>query len=277
MKVQKRKYQKYTREMLEEAVRSSFSMREAMRKCGTLDLSGGMHYHISRLVKKHGISTAHFTGQGWRRGRPAINRKSSAEVLVYHTNGTRQHAVRLVRALLERGRPYKCFVCGLKEWRHRKLVLEIEHKDGDFQNDRESNLEFICPNCHSQTETFCLGLKKLERKKAIEQLRIARPVKQLGVVDQWWRTRDRPQSRKVERPSEAVLYSMVKSMPILRIAQKYDVSDNAIRKWAKRYGIDTRKHKRKDRGSGVTAATSVLGTDAHSGVGVQVSSPAPVL
>lgn len=47
-----------------------------------------------------------------------------------------------------------CNKCGLFEWLGLPITLEIEHKDGNSQNNAESNLECLCPNCHSQTPTY---------------------------------------------------------------------------------------------------------------------------
>lgn len=44
-------------------------------------------------------------------------------------------------------------------------------------------------------------------------------------------------SRKVERPSEDQLKNDIDDMSFLAIGRKYGVSDNAVRKWAKQYGI----------------------------------------
>ena len=49
---------------------------------------------------------------------------------------------------------YFCSVCLLKEWNNKPITLEIDHVDGNAVNDRLSNLRLICPNCHSQTESF---------------------------------------------------------------------------------------------------------------------------
>jgi Zn finger protein HypA/HybF involved in hydrogenase expression len=35
-----------------------------------------------------------------------------------------------------------------------KVILEIEHIDGDCTNNKEDNLDLICPNCHSLTSTY---------------------------------------------------------------------------------------------------------------------------
>lgn len=60
----------------------------------------------------------------------------------------------------------KCNKCGLSEWLGESLVLELEHKDGNHFNNERSNLEMLCPNCHSLTETW-RGRNKRERKMRV--------------------------------------------------------------------------------------------------------------
>lgn len=49
---------------------------------------------------------------------------------------------------------YKCNCCGISEWNGKPLTLEVNHKDGKSVNNVIENLEFLCANCHSQTDTF---------------------------------------------------------------------------------------------------------------------------
>ena len=50
----------------------------------------------------------------------------------------------------------QCEICGQLPMHHgKKLVLQLDHLDGDHTNNNLSNLQIICPNCHSQTSTFC--------------------------------------------------------------------------------------------------------------------------
>ena len=49
----------------------------------------------------------------------------------------------------------KCDKCNIKEWQGNPLNMQLEHKDGNPHNHKLENLEFLCPNCHSQTETYC--------------------------------------------------------------------------------------------------------------------------
>ncbi|RKZ47396.1 MAG: hypothetical protein DRQ58_06825, partial [Gammaproteobacteria bacterium] len=49
----------------------------------------------------------------------------------------------------------KCNHCGIDEWQNKPLTLEVDHIDGNNQNNERGNLEGLCPNCHSLTETWC--------------------------------------------------------------------------------------------------------------------------
>lgn len=51
---------------------------------------------------------------------------------------------------------YKCALCGnTGEWQGQVLTLQIDHINGIRNDNRKENLRWLCPNCHSQTETFC--------------------------------------------------------------------------------------------------------------------------
>ena len=49
---------------------------------------------------------------------------------------------------------YKCFTCGLDHWQGQRLSLELDHVDGNADNNQPSNLRLVCPNCHSITPTW---------------------------------------------------------------------------------------------------------------------------
>jgi len=49
-----------------------------------------------------------------------------------------------------------CAECGLVgEWNGKKLEMELDHIDGIKSNHALKNLRMLCPNCHSQTDTYC--------------------------------------------------------------------------------------------------------------------------
>lgn len=62
---------------------------------------------------------------------------------------------KLSKRLVKEGyKEYKCECCGISEWQNKKITLELNHKDGNNSNHDLSNLELLCPNCHSQTNTY---------------------------------------------------------------------------------------------------------------------------
>ncbi|MBT2479430.1 HNH endonuclease signature motif containing protein [Streptomyces sp. ISL-94] len=148
---------KWTKEVLEAAVAASSNMYEVLHRLG-LEAVGGHHAHISRKVKAFGIDTAHFTGPTWTERMRDNGRRRTAEEILHEDHSpqaTRTPNSRLRRALLEVGIDECCALCGIEAvWLGEPLPLEVDHIDGDWRNNRRENLRFLCPNCHSTTNTY---------------------------------------------------------------------------------------------------------------------------
>ena len=69
--------------------------------------------------------------------------------------GSYQLSMHIKRYLLEKY-DYKCVRCNWNKINiyTGKIPLEIEHIDGNYLNNSESNLIVLCPNCHSLTSTY---------------------------------------------------------------------------------------------------------------------------
>jgi hypothetical protein len=143
---------KYTKELLEPIVTKSFSIAEVLRALGCRE-NGSIHSHISKIIKKYNISTIHFLGCGHAKGKSSNKHRDWQSFLVKRNDNKRQKSYFLRRALIESGRTYECVnsKCNIKgEWLGQKLTLQVNHMNGDISDDRSTNLEFLCPNCHSQ-------------------------------------------------------------------------------------------------------------------------------
>jgi hypothetical protein len=81
------------------------------------------------------------------------------EVLVSDSKVKRISIRRIV--LRENLVPYVCASCGnTGEWHDKPLVLDLDHINGQGDDNRVENLRFLCPNCHSQTPTYRMPRKR---------------------------------------------------------------------------------------------------------------------
>lgn len=70
-----------------------------------------------------------------------------------------------VRRMLIEEKGEKCNSCGISQWLNASIILHIHHIDGHALNNTLGNLEFLCPNCHSQTPTYGnKGARKSDRR-----------------------------------------------------------------------------------------------------------------
>lgn len=67
----------------------------------------------------------------------------------YQTNKLRKRLIK--EKILEN----KCNLCGLSDWLDNPIILHLDHIDGNNHNHLINNLRLLCPNCHSQTDTWC--------------------------------------------------------------------------------------------------------------------------
>lgn len=188
---------------------------------------------------------------------------------------------------LSKIRGYRCENCHQDTWLDGKIPLCVHHIDGNHRNNDESNLQLLCPNCHSLTDNYC-GRNKSNKKKYTDDLylnalmdssSIREALFKMGIyyssknhyekcydlIDQYDIKHLKPKtrnknycidcgveinesakrcvacnsiySRKVKRPTKEELEELLVNNNFCQLGRMFGVSDNAIRKWCKAYGI----------------------------------------
>lgn len=69
-------------------------------------------------------------------------------------NGRADFGNKAIRKFLIHQNLYKCAFCGISEWQEKDIVLEVDHIDGNWERSSPDNVRLLCPNCHSQTDTY---------------------------------------------------------------------------------------------------------------------------
>jgi len=162
-----------------------------------------------------------------------------------------------------------CSSCELKEWLGQPIPIQLDHINGNHFDNRIENLRFLCPNCHALTDTYCGKNTKQSKDKKKQLLNnkthdtVASP-KDKNPKEKLQKERKHKKclncdakialhsshcskcddtikyesgiNRKIPiRPSLEQLQDDMTNMSVVKVGQKYGVSDNCIRKWIKKY------------------------------------------
>ena len=141
-----------TDEEFQQLIITSENFTDACRKIGLSINGSNGREQIKKRCRELNISFEHFSipKKNWN----SHPKYELEEILV--ENSTYKAISRLKARLVKEGLlEYKCECCGNTGfWNNKPLSLQLDHKNGKNNDHRLENLRFLCPNCHSQTETF---------------------------------------------------------------------------------------------------------------------------
>ena len=144
------------RESLCALIACSQTFSDVLRHFG-LNHQGGNCRTLKRRLIEDDIDFSHI-----RQGRNSTKGLRSggfeiplSEILIEQSTYTNRW--RLKRRLIKAGLLIeRCVICGQNPvWNEQPLMLVLDHINGKNNDNRLENLRLLCPNCNSQTETFC--------------------------------------------------------------------------------------------------------------------------
>lgn len=154
----------YTNDEFKTAINKSISWRQVLQKLGYTGNSG--YRTVKRKASILKLSTEHFKGQGSTKGLK-LGRKRPIQDYLTENNVWKIRSSLLKERLIEENIfERKCYSCDSTKWLDKLIPLELEHINGNKEDNRLINLTILCPNCHAFTETYRGKNKRLKRLQA---------------------------------------------------------------------------------------------------------------
>lgn len=144
----------WNEELLKETVKKASCWFDWLGLLG-IPKAGCNYRTLKAKAEKLGIDTSHFNHDFARthNGRRMIKNMSDEEFFSdkksHHKNDIKEQYIKRIL-----NGDAHCEICGISNWQDKPIVLQIHHKDGNNKNNVINNLQLLCPNCHSQTETY---------------------------------------------------------------------------------------------------------------------------
>jgi Zn finger protein HypA/HybF involved in hydrogenase expression len=213
-------------------VNESKTYRDVLKKCGYTNLSNNKT--IKKRITLLNLSVDHFV----KYILPTQQKIALSEILIENSKYNCNTHIKK-RLYEELNWEYKCLHCEINEWQGEKIPLELDHINGNNTDNRIENLRLLCPNCHSLTSTF-RGKNKMPIEGVVRKCTDCNDKIHNSNVSGYCKkcvVKYRTQNLKIkDRPSLATLENDLKELKtFVAVGKKYNVSDNTIRKWIRKY------------------------------------------
>lgn len=228
----------FSREEIKLAIDSSQTFKECLEKLGFR--TGKNIITLKRIISEQKLENE-FTqlrqrSENFQKNviQKSLFKRVFSNEEMFCENSPRCRDVVRNRILKDKLIPYTCAICGNNgEYNGKPLSLQLDHINGVNNDNRLENLRFLCPNCHSQTETY--GCKDYEGKKAKDlekETKLAKQNLQKQILIE-------------ERKKYFDSIDMTKFGWVAQAEKDLGISHTQIRRWLKKYYPEKEKYERK--------------------------------
>lgn len=216
----------WCKQRVESAVQKANSYSEVLRIL-EIPVHGRNADTLKRKIEEYNLDTTHFTFRN-KEGKNSYTKASQ-----YLGTDKVITTYKLKLKLLEEGiKENKCERCGLTEWLGKPITCQLHHIDGNSSNNSLENLQMLCPNCHSQTENFCIGNTTIKKNYCKDcGAEITRQAMYCNACYN-------KHHHKIEKPSKEELINKYKELKTFsEVAKFYNVGQKTIPRWFIHYEL----------------------------------------
>lgn len=219
----------YSKTQIEKVLKDCDSYCDVLRALN-IPIQGNNTKTLKNKIEEYGLDVSHFS-HGYKSKK--IIKKPIEEYLKENIS-IKSHSLKS-RLIKEGFKENKCELCGqLPEHNGKLLVLQLDHINGNHTDNRLENLRILCPNCHSQTETF--SCKK--DKKHYYCPDCGKEITSRAKYCFNCSIKYRNSTHVSNKPSKEELLSKFEELQtIIAVGKFYGVSDSAVKKWFISYNL----------------------------------------
>ena len=230
-----------TKEELLELVNSCNTFSEILSRFG-LQNRGRNADTLKRRLIKFGISYDDLINRSKQNRNERLRAKKIPNELIFCEKNSVYSRILRSRLISDKLIPYICQKCGNNgEWMGELISLQVDHINGIPSDNRLENLRFLCPNCHSQTETWgtkginwniskksCINCgKDIYKKSKTGYCKSCAAICSQNVINANFKR------RKTERPTVDELKRLIEENGYTATSKKFDISRTTLKKWIK--------------------------------------------
>lgn len=212
-------------------INESYSYKECLQKMGYASCSGSSINRLKQKILELNVNILHFK---------STTPTKRNEENIFIENSTADQKV--LRKWYFKGQytPYECAICGQQPfWNGQELILILDHINGTHNDDRLENLRWVCPNCNYQLDTTN---GKNKHHHALQQERVNTCIDCGAIISKTAiRCLQCNGKNNIIDINSIVgreeLKNLIRTTSFVQIGKKFQVSDNAIRKWCDKYNL----------------------------------------